>query len=130
MSGNAALPLERLIGATILIEWRAREGSDVRRPVHGHIIAAERIGYNGGLARFRLEVEPWLAVLRQRVDHYNFQNASVLDISEQIFGYHNAGSVVPAWPTLTWTRNCMWGPANSYQDGPEEQDNFQKATTG
>jgi hypothetical protein len=33
-------------------------------------------------------------------------------------------------PTLTWTRNCMWGPANSYQDGPEEQDNFQKATTG
>ncbi|KVV65720.1 type IV secretion protein Rhs [Burkholderia cepacia] len=97
LSGNAALPLERLIGATILIEWRAREGSDVRRPVHGHIIAAERIGYNGGLARFRLEVEPWLAVLRQRVDHYNFQNASVLDISEQIFGYHNAGSVVPAW---------------------------------
>ncbi|KAF1039964.1 MAG: hypothetical protein GAK33_00964 [Burkholderia lata] len=33
-------------------------------------------------------------------------------------------------PTLTWTRNCMWGPANSYQDGPEEQDNFQRATTG
>ncbi|HHX4057688.1 TPA: type VI secretion system Vgr family protein [Burkholderia contaminans] len=97
LSGNEALPLERLIGATILIEWRAREGSDVRRPVHGHIIAAERIGYNGGLARFRLEVEPWLSVLRQRVDHYNFLNASVLDISEQIFGYHTAGAVVPAW---------------------------------
>ncbi|KWF68405.1 type VI secretion system tip protein VgrG [Burkholderia pseudomultivorans] len=97
LSMNAALPLEQLIGGTILIEWLAREDGDVRRPIHGHVVAAERVGYNGGLARFRLEVEPWLAMLRQRIDHYNYQNASVLDISEQIFGYYRKGAVAPAW---------------------------------
>ncbi|MBN3854877.1 hypothetical protein G3N59_15950 [Paraburkholderia sp. Ac-20340] len=30
-------------------------------------------------------------------------------------------------PTLTWTRNCLWGPDNSYQDGSEEQRDFEKA---
>lgn len=97
LSSNPALSLDRLIGATSLIEWLAQEGSDVRRPIHGHVVAAELVGYNGGLARYRLEVEPWLAVLRQRVDHYNYQNASMIDISEQIFGYHTAGAVAPAW---------------------------------
>ena len=33
-------------------------------------------------------------------------------------------------PTLTWTRNCLWGRENSYQDGREEQTDFDKATAG
>ena len=31
------------------------------------------MGSNGGLARYRLVIEPWLAFLRQRVDSYVFQ---------------------------------------------------------
>ena len=97
LSGNPALPIERLIGASVLVEWLAKEGSDSRRPIHGHVVAAELVGYNGGLARFRFVIEPWLAVLGQRVDSYNYLNASVIDISEQIFGYHTRGSIVPSW---------------------------------
>ncbi|WP_155640902.1 T6SS effector BTH_I2691 family protein [Burkholderia pseudomultivorans] len=33
-------------------------------------------------------------------------------------------------PTLTWARNCLWGPEDSYEDGSEEQANFIKATAG
>ena len=96
LSGNPALAIERLIGASVLVEWLAKEGSDSRRPVHGHVVAAELVGYNGGLARFRFVIEPWLAVLGQRVDSYNYLNASVIDISEQIFGYYTRGSIVPS----------------------------------
>ncbi|MCA8298265.1 hypothetical protein LGN19_31200 [Burkholderia sp. AU30198] len=33
-------------------------------------------------------------------------------------------------PTLTWTRNCLWGPENSFEDGPEEQKNYENAIAG
>ncbi|WP_321889053.1 hypothetical protein [Paraburkholderia bannensis] len=33
-------------------------------------------------------------------------------------------------PTLTWTRNCLWGPSKSYLDAAKEQADFQKATAG
>lgn len=91
------LPLEKLIGAPVLVEWQSAQGQDARRPFHGHVFAAEIDGYNGGLARVRLVVEPWLALLHQRVDSYNFQDASVVEITEQIFGHYASGVVAPAW---------------------------------
>ncbi|MGU7779705.1 type VI secretion system Vgr family protein [Burkholderia sp. PU8-34] len=97
LTRNPDLPLARLIGAPILVEWQAAEGGDTRRPFHGHVVAAELIGFNGGLARVRLVVEPWLTLLRQRVDSYNFQNASVIEISEQIFAHYACGAIAPAW---------------------------------
>ncbi|NHV24989.1 type VI secretion system Vgr family protein [Burkholderia sp. D-99] len=97
LSENARLSIGKLIGGPILIEWQATEGQDTRRPVHGHVVAAELIGSNGGLARYRFTIEPWFALLRQRVDSYNYQHASVVDISEQIFGYYTHGAIVPAW---------------------------------
>ncbi|MFL9993415.1 hypothetical protein PQR34_22485 [Paraburkholderia sediminicola] len=38
--------------------------------------------------------------------------------------------IFKAPPTLTWTRNCMWGTDNSYHDGSEEQADFNKAIAG
>ncbi|AOK47336.1 type IV secretion protein Rhs [Burkholderia sp. MSMB617WGS] len=97
LAENPSLPLAQLIGAPILIEWQAAQGRDARRPFHGHVIAAELIGYNGGLARMRLVVEPWLALLRQRIDSYNYLNASVVEISEQVFRRYTRGAIAPAW---------------------------------
>jgi type VI secretion system VgrG family protein len=91
------LPLEKLIGAPVLVEWQAAQGLEARRPFHGHVFAAELDGYNGGLARVRLVIEPWLALLHQRVDSYNFNDASVIDITGQIFGHYASGVVAPAW---------------------------------
>ncbi|MET5013180.1 hypothetical protein AAHH80_39740, partial [Burkholderia pseudomallei] len=53
LAEHPSLPLAQLIGAPILIEWQAQEGRDARRPIHGHLIAAELDGYNGGRARLR-----------------------------------------------------------------------------
>lgn len=97
LAEHPSLPLAQLIGAPILIEWQAQEGRDARRPFHGHVIAAELVGYNGGLARVRLVVEPWLTLLRQRVDSYNYLDASVVEISEQVFRRYARGAIAPAW---------------------------------
>lgn len=97
LSENPALPIAQLVGAPVLVEWLNADGGSEFRPFHGHVAAAELIGYNAGLARVRLVLEPWLAMLHQRVDSYNYQNASVIDISEQIFGYYARGVVAPAW---------------------------------
>ena len=69
-----------------------------QRPFHGHVTACELLGGNGGLARYRLVVEPWLAFLRQRVDSYAFQDMTVVEIVEDVFAdYAQAGALVPAW---------------------------------
>ncbi|MBU7438565.1 T6SS effector BTH_I2691 family protein [Paraburkholderia fungorum] len=38
--------------------------------------------------------------------------------------------IFKAPPTLTWTRNCLWGSDHSYDSGPEEQADFKKAIAG
>ena len=32
--------------------------------------------------------------------------------------------------TTEWVRQCLWGSENSYQDGTEEMQNFDKALAG
>src|SRR5690606_8550956 len=69
-----------------------------RRQYHGHVTACELLGSNGGLARYRLVLEPWLAFLRQRVDSYAFQDMTVMEIVEDVFAdYAREGVLVPAW---------------------------------
>ncbi|MBN3787868.1 type VI secretion system tip protein VgrG [Burkholderia sp. Ac-20353] len=97
LTENPALPIARLVGGPVLVEWLTADGGREWRPFHAHVAAAELIGYNGGLARVRLVLEPWLAILRQRIDSYHYHDATVIDISEQIFGYYTRGAVFPAW---------------------------------
>ncbi|OWB28822.1 type VI secretion system Vgr family protein [Xanthomonas oryzae pv. oryzicola] len=97
LSDDPHLPLARLIGTTVLIQWPLTDGGSEYRSLHGHVVASELLGYNGGLGRVRLVIEPWLSFLRQRVDSDSYQDVSVIDISEQVFGYYARGSVVPAW---------------------------------
>ncbi|OLH14746.1 type IV secretion protein Rhs, partial [Xanthomonas oryzae pv. oryzae] len=68
------------------------------RLLQRHVTAFERLGSNGGLARYRLRVEPWLALLAQRVDSYVFQDMSVVEIAESVFAdYAGQGALAPAW---------------------------------
>ncbi|KIQ96824.1 type VI secretion system tip protein VgrG [Lysobacter sp. A03] len=98
LSVDAHLPLDELLGQPVLLELLTAESASERRPFHGHLTACERIGSNGGIARYRLVIEPWLAFLRQRVDSYVFHDMSVLEIAEDIFAdYAQAGALVPAW---------------------------------
>ncbi|UKE45830.1 type VI secretion system Vgr family protein [Xanthomonas cerealis] len=82
----------------MLLELLTAESRSALRPFHGHVTAFERLGSNGGLARYRLVVEPWLALLAQRVDSYVFQDMSVVEIAESVFAdYAEQGALAPAW---------------------------------
>ncbi len=96
LSTEAGLSLDALLGAPILLQLLTAEGD--QRPFHGHVTLAERQGSNGGLARYRLVMEPWLALLEQRVDSYVFHDMSVVEIVENVFAdYVGQGTLDAAW---------------------------------
>ena len=98
LSTDAHLALDDLLGQPALLELLTADSRTDLRPFHGHVTACELLGSNGGLSRYRLVVEPWLAFLRQRVDSYAFQDMTVVEIVEDIFAdYAQAGALVPAW---------------------------------
>ena len=96
LAADTHLELKTLIGQPALIELEQADGST--RPWHGHITQAALVGSDGGLARYRLVIEPWLAFLAHRQDSWVFQNASVIDIVEELFAdYNGQGKLAPAW---------------------------------
>ncbi len=96
LSTDAHLDLGSLLGQPVLLELLTADAG--HRPFHAHVTACERVGSNGGLARYRLVLEPWLAFLRHRVDSYVFQDMTVMEIVEDVLAdYTGAGSLTPAW---------------------------------
>lgn len=118
LSPNAELPLDKLLGAPVLVELLTADSRTDLRPFHGHVTAVEREGSNGGLARYHLTLEPWLAFLRYRQDSYAFHNATVIEIVEQVFGYYKKGVVVPAWRWELADRSIYKkrSPTSQYQE--------------
>ncbi|MGY3041812.1 type VI secretion system secreted protein VgrG [Rhodanobacter sp. TND4EL1] len=97
LSPNAMLPLDALLGAPVLVELLTADSRIDLRPFHGHVTAFERVGSNGGMARYTLVIEPWLSLLHLRQDSYAFHDLSVIEIVEQVFGHYTQGVVMPAW---------------------------------
>ncbi|WP_022970898.1 contractile injection system protein, VgrG/Pvc8 family, partial [Xanthomonas maliensis] len=85
LSTDAGLPLAQALGKPVLLELLTADSRTELRPFHGHVTAIAQVGSNGGLARYRLTVEPWLALLGQRVDSYVFHDMSVVEIVESVF---------------------------------------------
>ncbi|WP_211361635.1 type VI secretion system Vgr family protein, partial [Ideonella azotifigens] len=97
-SADAHLELKTLIGQPALVELLCQDSRDELRPWHGHIVAAALTGSDGGLARYRLVIEPWLAVLAHRVDSFVFQDLSVPQIIDAVFAdYQGQGQLAPLW---------------------------------
>ncbi|HBK45296.1 MAG TPA: type VI secretion system tip protein VgrG [Xanthomonadaceae bacterium] len=98
LSVDAGLALDELLGRPVLLELLAADSHADLRPFHGHVTLAELQGSNGGLACYRLVIEPWLALLDQRVDSYVFHDMSVVDIVENVFAdYVGQGALDAAW---------------------------------
>ncbi|HJV87496.1 MAG TPA: type VI secretion system tip protein TssI/VgrG [Noviherbaspirillum sp.] len=96
LSSDAHLDLAAPLGHPALLEWRTQDGS--LRPIHGHVAAFERLSAEGGFARYRLTLEPWLAFLRHRRDSYVWQGKTVPEIIAEIFSdYQGNGMLAPAW---------------------------------
>ncbi len=84
LSDNVHIDLVALIGQPLLLEWQTDADRASRRPLHGHITAAQLLAVNGGFARYGLIVEPALAWLAQRRDSWVFQGKNVLDIVHEV----------------------------------------------
>ena len=98
LSTNAHLELKTLLGQPILLELLTAQSRSKLRPFHGHITHIETVGSNGGMARYKLIVEPWLAFLAYRRDSTTYQDMTVFDILESIFKeYEGQGKLVPVW---------------------------------
>jgi type VI secretion system secreted protein VgrG len=98
LSGDAHHALKDLIGQSVCVELLTGKAPNDYRPWHGHIVLAEQSGSDGGLARYRLVIEPWLSFLHHRVDSFVFQGQSVREIIDSVFSrYQGQGKLMPQW---------------------------------
>ncbi|MBT0960118.1 type VI secretion system Vgr family protein, partial [Denitromonas iodatirespirans] len=98
LSENAHLPLGSLLGQAVRLDLQTGLSRIERRPFHGHITAISHLGANGGFARYRLIVEPWLAFLGHNRDSFIFQQRSVIEIIDAVFErWVGQGALAPAW---------------------------------
>ena len=96
LAADSHIELKTMLGQPALLQLELADGT--HRPWHGHITQAELLGSDGGLARYRLTIEPWLAFLAHRQDSWVFQGQTVMEIVEEVFAdYSNQGRLVPAW---------------------------------
>lgn len=97
LSRDAGLSLRSLIGQPALLQLLTAE-TGILRPFHGYIAGAERHGANGGMARYALTLRPWSSFLAHTRDSRVFQDMTVLDILDVVFGnWSGRGKLAPAW---------------------------------
>ncbi|MBS1140760.1 MAG: Rhs element Vgr protein [Proteobacteria bacterium] len=102
VSTNAYFDLKPLIGEEVTLRLLQADGS--KRSWHGYVTQAMQLGADGGLARYRLIVESFLAFLGQRRDCYLFQNKTVVDI---------IGQILTDYPEANW-KNSVTQPLRTY----------------
>jgi len=98
LSSNAHQSLTALLGQPARLDLQTAASRTALRPFHGHITRVVREGANGGFARYRLTLEPWLAFLGHNQDNYLFQDKSVVEIIDELLGdWKGQGKLVPEW---------------------------------
>jgi type VI secretion system secreted protein VgrG len=98
LSTDAHIELKQLIGQPVQVELLTSQSRTALRPWHGHVTSAAMVGSDGGLARYRLVVEPWFAFLAHRQDSWVFQGQTVQQIVDEVLAdYQGQGTLVPAW---------------------------------
>lgn len=83
---SAQLELKRLVGEQVSVRLLRADGG--WRVWHGYVTSAAQLGADGGLARFGLRLESWLAFLALRRDSHVFQDQHALQVVEEIFRDH------------------------------------------
>lgn len=82
LSVSTDLELDQFLGEEITLKLLQADGS--RRAWHGVCTDAGWVGADGGVARYRLRLEPALQVLRERRDSYIFQDKNVEEIVSEL----------------------------------------------
>jgi len=98
LSTKANIQAVDLIGQPVLLELLTAQSRTELRPFHGHVLAFELLGADGGYARYRLQIGSWLDFLRHRTDSWLFQGKTVVEITEAVFAdYAAQGTLQPKW---------------------------------
>lgn len=82
LSVSTDLDLDQFLGEEITLKLLLAGGS--RRAWHGICTDAAWVGADGGVARYRLRLEPALHLLRERRDSYIFQGQNVREIATEL----------------------------------------------
>lgn len=88
LSVSTDLELEMFIGEELTISLLQPDSS--RRYWHGVCTEAAWVGADGGVARYRLRLEPAMALLRLRRDSYIFQHKNVQEIVTELLADYPA----------------------------------------
>jgi type VI secretion system secreted protein VgrG len=84
LSTSVNFELKKLIGEEVTL--RLLQVDDSRRTWHGIVTEAAQLGGDGGLARYRVAVEPWLAEARYRQDCRIYQEKNAIELVEAVLG--------------------------------------------
>jgi type VI secretion system secreted protein VgrG len=99
LSADGHLELKTLIGQPVRVDLLTDSGE---RTWSAHVSHVANLGSDGGLARYRLTLQPWLAFLHHRIDSFVFQGMTVPEIIDAVLQDHvgqNLGSSLfsPQW---------------------------------
>ena len=83
LSPTAFAPLGSVLGHPATLRLRRADGA--QRAWHGRVTRAAELGSDGGLARYRLTLEPWTALLQLRSNALIFQDLDVLGVLGRVF---------------------------------------------
>jgi Rhs element Vgr protein len=87
-----------MLGQPVLLELLTANVNMKWRPFHGYVTSARCVGANGGFARYTVTIEPWCAFLKLGRDSRMFQDKSVFQILDAVFGsFLGKGRLTPTW---------------------------------
>lgn len=102
---SAQFELKTLIGEPLTL--RLMQASGDTRVWHGYATRASMLGSDGGMARYRVVLSPWLTLLSQRRNVLIFQNKTALEIIESIFSdYPQANYATDVSQSLATRSRC------------------------
>lgn len=114
LSTNARLDIRALLGQRVALLTKLADGR-TEHPRSGLITAASALASDGGFARYRLTVQPWLALLAYGARSAVWQEKSVVEVIDSVFGaYQQQGGQHAAW---TWSPCALQHLAQSHQGG-------------
>ncbi|MGY0611517.1 type VI secretion system Vgr family protein [Luteimonas sp. A501] len=85
LSANASIDLRPLLSTEATLRLRGPGGG---RTWHGCCTQAAQLGSEGGLARYRIRLEPWTALLRLRRNRLIHQDLDERGIIERLFAHY------------------------------------------
>ncbi len=115
LSTSASLDLHALLGQRVALLTTLADGR-TEHPRSGIVTAASAVASDGGFARYLLNVQPWLALLAHGARSAVWQEKSVVEIIDSVFGAYSAHA---AW---------AWSPCASQHLGQSHQGGLRSTT--